>query len=1035
MFKNAKKSKVVAISVLLILSISAYGITSLGYVEDVQSTKYTANRSPYPFPDHYPSVEELYDWYDDLVVEFPNLVSKVHIGTSYEGRDLWVLEVTSDEDTQVDYKPGFFVDGNMHAREWSGNQVSAYFMWRLLNEYDTNETIYWLLNNRRIYVMPMQNPDGYTYDGDGGVGGGNNWRKNRNDSTPTAAIGVDLNRNWDIMWESGNPDPGFDDYRGEAPFSEYENWHERDFILNNSIDSYQNIHSYAGTLLIPLCYSSDPSPHDDWYRGMASHMTSLTSLMGDENSHYSFGQPHEEIGYSAPGGAGDWTYDALGIQSMVFELETGGGGFYPGTDDIMTINQDVDDSLVYQCRVADTDLGDGTNHLYPPIPYIVYGRVEDPEGVPVAGMEVVVENKDTGETISIDTDGNGYYELNYGNLVERGYALTDTFHISAWTNSQEFNIGDEWGRRIDMEVVVGGVPPEITLTSPNGGEQWHAFDEEDITWTTNQGDDPIDHVDLWYSVDAGTSWDRLDTEIDDTGSYTWTVSNEHSQECHVRARVIDSLGRWGEDVSDNVFEIVGLAPGPPRNLTVEHDSAPHMGIFDDFANGNYDNWTVYDGSWDATSGYLQGHGSISTPAEMHQENIGAYGRWEIDFQLSEISDASGYQITRSHFIQIDNADPRYSSGYYVIITGNIGGNGQINLWRWDNGSTPGSTTAGASWNPNTDTNTLAIERDESGVFTLYLNGATLTTGTDNTYTTNQYFGFRHNENPSGGDDHIIHEIRIETMGDGKEHNILTWNPSIDDPDEVSHYDIYCSDSPEGPWDESMLLHSVPANGSAEYHHLDSFKGMADETYWWYVVRAVGENGLVEENVNAIQEPGAEIITFTLELYSGGDSNGWNFVSFNLTSPDSSLENILENPDYGISGNYDRLIYFDASAGTWLSYVPGRLECFNNLQSWDHTMGIWIRMTADDGLTIEGTTPTNTTLTLQPGWNMVGLPSSDVGNHNLPAEVTTVGYFQAAEEYNVAYTTIADTFIFEPGQGYWLYNSGNQTVAWTVDYRL
>ncbi len=97
------------------------------------------------------------------------------------------------------------------------------------------------------------------------------------------------------------------------------------------------------------------------------------------------------------------------------------------------------------------------------------------------------------------------------------------------------------------------------------------------------------------------------------------------------------------------------------------------------------------------------------------------------------------------------------------------------------------------------------------------------------------------------------------------------------------------------------------------------------------------------------------------------------------------------------------------------------------------MGIWIRMTTGDTLTITGSAPTSTDITLYPGWTMVGLPSSASGNHGLPAEVNIVGYFDASMEYNVAYTDDVAAFVFEPGRGYWLHNPTDVAITWTVDY--
>jgi hypothetical protein len=180
-------------------------------------------------------------------------------------------------------------------------------------------------------------------------------------------------------------------------------------------------------------------------------------------------------------------------------------------------------------------------------------------------------------------------------------------------------------------------------------------------------------------------------------------------------------------------------------------------IFDDFSDGTYEGWTVFSGSWTAANGFLEGSGSISAPAVIDRYPLSAYGRWEYDFQMN--SDQTN-QHMRMHFIQINNADSRYSSGYYVIVTGRNywwDPTGQINLWRWDNGNTPTNSIIGAEWNPNTNLNTLAIERDANGVFRIYLNDNLVGTGTDTTYTTNEYLGFRHTQN------HKIHEMRVELI--------------------------------------------------------------------------------------------------------------------------------------------------------------------------------------------------------------------------------------------------------------------------------
>lgn len=444
-----KIHKVLAwISIMLLLTTST-GF-SLGQSIIIDEDTDFKNETDYPFNETYPSVEELYGWYGSLESEYPDLVKKYNIGRSWEGRDIWVLEITSSEDTRVDDKPAILIDGGLHAREWSSIQVASYFAWRILSEYRHNDTIYWMVNNRRIFVCPLLNPDGYLHDGNGAIGSGRSWRKNRNDSTLSDSVGVDLNRNWDIYWEYGDDEPQSQTYRGEFPFSENETSALKDFILENNIQSYQNLHSFGGYLLIPWSHSPYPTQHDDWYREVAEKMVSQTTLYGNEKMRYSYGRADEEIGYSATGTASDWVYDSTGAHSFTFEIYTSAHRFYPPYRHIMRINQDLDEALIFQSRITDVDLGDGDKLLFPPTPYLVYGRVVDSNSNEVSDRTVSLTNRETDESISIKTDNNGYFELNLANLLDSGYQDDDNFILSVDNTSLNFTVDETWGSRFDL---------------------------------------------------------------------------------------------------------------------------------------------------------------------------------------------------------------------------------------------------------------------------------------------------------------------------------------------------------------------------------------------------------------------------------------------------------------------------------------------------------------------------------------------------------------------------------------------------------
>ena len=178
----------------------------------------------------------------------------------------------------------------------------------------------------------------------------------------------------------------------------------------------------------------------------------------------------------------------------------------------------------------------------------------------------------------------------------------------------------------------------------------------------------------------------------------------------------------------------------------------------------------------------------------------------------------------------------------------------------------------------------------------------------------------------------------------------------------------------------------------------------------------------------------EETSVNIELYAYVESDGWNLVSFNVVPESTDIVQILEHEVNGIRNSYDRVMYYDASTAQWLTYVPGRADHFNTLRTWDHTMGLWIRMLGDDTLTVEGIRPNVTDITLYPGWNMVGYSATGVriASGVLPEEVTKIGVFSRYETYNVAYFSDLSIAPMGEGRGYWVYNAADHQITWTLE---
>ena len=94
------------------------------------------------------------------------------------------------------------------------------------------------------------------------------------------------------------------------------------------------------------------------------------------------------------------------------------------------------------------------------------------------------------------------------------------------------------------------VAPSVTLTSPNGWENWTAGSGHDITWTTTG---VIANVDISYSADRGSHWIPVAAGTANDGLLTWTVPHTPSTQCLVR--VSDASNGALNDSSQTVFAI------------------------------------------------------------------------------------------------------------------------------------------------------------------------------------------------------------------------------------------------------------------------------------------------------------------------------------------------------------------------------------------------------------------------------------------------------------------------------------------------
>jgi murein tripeptide amidase MpaA len=128
-------------------------------------------------------------------------------------------------------------------------QNQLYYVYWLVENYNTDPIARYILNNREIYWIPIFNPDGYYYNE---VNTSANWRKNRKPCS--GGTGTDLNRNFGIyqFWNAPNGGRallGSETWRGILPFSEPETQVVANLMSRNVVPVRCSAH---GNLLIKL---------------------------------------------------------------------------------------------------------------------------------------------------------------------------------------------------------------------------------------------------------------------------------------------------------------------------------------------------------------------------------------------------------------------------------------------------------------------------------------------------------------------------------------------------------------------------------------------------------------------------------------------------------------------------------------------------------------------------------------------------------------------------------------------------------------
>jgi len=105
--------------------------------------------------------------YDELTAilrgwadERPDLYRLESIGSSFEGREIWLCTVTNFQTGPDLEKPAFLIEANIHSLEVTGATAALHLIDRLLSGHGEDPRVTHVLDTRAFYVIPRLNPDG-----------------------------------------------------------------------------------------------------------------------------------------------------------------------------------------------------------------------------------------------------------------------------------------------------------------------------------------------------------------------------------------------------------------------------------------------------------------------------------------------------------------------------------------------------------------------------------------------------------------------------------------------------------------------------------------------------------------------------------------------------------------------------------------------------------------------------------------------------------------------------------------------------------
>ncbi|MFH1144990.1 MAG: M14 family zinc carboxypeptidase [Candidatus Eisenbacteria bacterium] len=271
---------------------------------------------------------EDYHTYSSLTTElqqiagdYPDIVQLFSIGTSIEGRQLWVLKISDNADMD-EAEPEFKFTATIHGDEPPGTEMCVYLIRLLTQNYGADPELTALVDDLEIYFCPLHNPDGLE----------NGTRYN--------ADGDDLNRSF--------PDPRTDP--NDTPVGRpTEVQHMMNFCYPRNFVLGANYHTGELVMNYPWdTWDGQYSPDDDLFVEICEGYSVLNPPMWDSGE-FENGITIGWAWYVISGGLQDWSYhwrNELHVTIEMSEIK------WPASSNLATLWNNNRDAMLYYMSQA-----------------------------------------------------------------------------------------------------------------------------------------------------------------------------------------------------------------------------------------------------------------------------------------------------------------------------------------------------------------------------------------------------------------------------------------------------------------------------------------------------------------------------------------------------------------------------------------------------------------------------------------------------------------------------------------------------------